>query len=274
MRSGSRKVSRRLFLKGLGWASLAGGLLAAEAVREAYAFEVNHHVRQVRGLEEPVTLALLADFHLGPYMHRRQLREWINASNDLDPDVVVVGGDLVDRFYRGDLGELVAELSRLTSRLGVVAVPGNHDHTRYPDLTPLRAAVEAAGATFLVNQGISLRDDLMVGGLDDFRLGVPDVDLTFRSFVEGEGARVLVSHNPDVIPTLGPAAAAGRPIDLVLCGHTHGGQVCLPFVGPLFTSSEYGVRYAQGWVEAPEPAFVSRGDRQPTSSNSPAARQR
>lgn len=246
-------------MKGLGWASLAGGLLAAEAMREAYAFEVNHHVRPVRGLVRPVTLALLADFHLGPYMHRRQLRQWVDASNALSPDVVVVGGDLVDRFYRGNLEELTAELSRLTSRLGIVVVPGNHDYARYPDLVPLRAAVEAAGATLLVNQGISLRDDLIVGGLDDFKLGSPDVKQAFSGFSTGAGARVLVSHNPDVIPSLGPASAAGKPVDLVLCGHTHGGQVCLPLVGPVFTSSEYGVRYAQGWVEAPEPAFVSRG---------------
>jgi len=246
-------------LKGKRWASLAAGLLAAEAVREAYAFEVNHHVRAVRGLRAPVTLALLADFHLGPYLHRRQLRRWVDASNDLAPDVVIVGGDLVDRFYRGGLEELVAELSRLTSRLGSFVVPGNHDYARYPDLKPLRAAVEAAEATLLVNQGIRLRDDLIVGGLDDFRLGNPDVNKTFSGFSTGDGARVLVSHNPDVIPSLGPTSAAGGPIDLVLCGHTHGGQICMPLVGPVFTSSEYGVRYAQGWVEAPAPAFVSRG---------------
>ncbi len=257
--TGPDKPSRRRFLKGLGWASLAGGLLAGEAVREAYAFGVSHHTMPVRGLTEPLTIAFLADFHLGPYMGRRQLREWVDASNDLVPDLVVLGGDLVDRFYAGDLTELVAEGSRLTSRLGVVAVPGNHDRVRYPDLTPLHAAVQAAGASLLVNQGVRLREDLVVGGLDDLRRGSPDVGRTFQGLADGEGARVLVSHNPDVIPDLGPTAAAGRPIDLILCGHTHGGQVCLPFVGPLVTSSQYGARYAQGWVEAPEPAFVSRG---------------
>lgn len=240
----------------MGLTALAGGLLAAEAVREVYAFEVSRQARSLRGLRELLRVALLTDFHLGPFLHARQLSAWVEASNAADPDLVIVGGDLVDRFYRGDLTELTAGLARLRQRLGVIVVPGNHDRTRYPDLVPLVKAVEAAGATMLVNRAVRPRPDLVVGGVDDFRKGHSDPRRAFRDAAGADGARVLVSHNPDILPTLGPDVG---PLDLVLCGHTHGGQVRLPLIGPLVTSSEYGARYAEGWVEASQPSFVSRG---------------
>lgn len=252
-------VSRRAFLRGAAWAAAAAAVLTAESVRETYAFVVSEEHRAVRGLTAPLELVLLTDFHLGPYLHAGHLRAWVDASNAATPDLVVVAGDLVDQFYRGDLSELTTELARLTSRLGVVAVAGNHDHARYPDLGPVVEAVRAAGHTFLVNGGVRPRDDLVVAGVDDFRRGRPDTSRAFAGVATGDGARVLVSHNPDIIPTLGPTAAAGRPVDLVLCGHTHGGQVKLPLVGPLVTSSRYGARFAEGWVGEEQPAFVSRG---------------
>ncbi|NLG08310.1 MAG: metallophosphoesterase [Deinococcales bacterium] len=242
-------MDRRRFLKlALAAAPLALGLSAA---REAYSFELPRERRVIRGLREPLRLAFLTDLHLGPYLGRRQLEEWVAATVELEPDLVVFGGDIVDQEYDGDLSEVVELLPRLRPPLGVVAVLGNHDRTRYRDLSPFRRALREAGVTLLVNEGVQLRDDLYLAGLDDWRTGHPDIERTLAG--GGEGARVLLSHNPDVIPRL------PDHVDLLLAGHTHGGQVRLPLLGPLVTSSEYGRRYAEGWVEAPMPAFVSRG---------------
>lgn len=253
----SRQLSRRDFLKTAGLAGLGAVAVGVAAVNTAtHAFEVNRHAKRVRGLRSPVSIALLSDFHLGPFLGAGDLERWVSASNELEPDLVVIAGDIVDRRYGGDLSELT-DLARLRARLGVYAVLGNHDRTRYRHLAPLATALKEAGAELLLNSGAWLRDDLYLAGLDDLRVGVADVPAALAGAAAtgsaGDGARLLVSHNPDVIPEL-PAG-----VDLVMSGHTHGGQVVLPFVGPLVTSSRYGARFAQGWVAAPMPAFVSRG---------------
>src|SRR5690606_16405275 len=219
-----RAVNRRQFLRlALGSAPLLLGLGAAH---EAYSFELPRERRVIRGLRSRLRLTLLTDLHIGPYMGRHQLAEWVEASNELEPDLVVLGGDLVDQMYQGDLSEFRELLPAFESRLGVVAVLGNHDRTRFRDLSPLLAALRDSGVTLLRNGGVQLRDDLYLAGIDDWRTGDPDVARALAAAPTGPdaGARVLVSHNPDAIPDL------PEGIDLVLAGHTHGGQVRLPLI--------------------------------------------
>lgn len=258
-RGNNSELTRRRFLRGFGITALLTGIVGVTAVRGTYKFVVSHHRRVVSGLRSPVRLSFLTDLHLGPYLGKGSLDAWCAASNAASPDLVVLGGDLVDRFYRGDLRELVEGLQGLTSRLGIVAVPGNHDRARYPDLSPLRGALEESGVVCLINDGIRVRDDLSVAGVDDLRKGDADPVRAMTGVDGHDGARILLSHNPDILPALRTGDFPGQPPDLVLCGHTHGGQVKLPLVGPLVTSSAYGTRFAEGWVENDPPAFVSRG---------------
>lgn len=249
-------MDRRTFLKlAVGTAPVLLGLGATAA---AYSFEQPRYRRTLRGLKRGVRVAFLTDLHLGPYMGRQQLEEWVAATEALEPDLVVFGGDLVDQMYAGDLREVVELLPRLQSPLGVYAVLGNHDRTKYRKLAPFEDALEAAGVRLLRNEGVLVRDDLYLAGLDDWRTGHPDAARALAGAPAGgagaePAARLFISHNPDAIPHL------PEGIDLLLAGHTHGGQVRLPLVGPLVTSSEYGRRFAEGWVDAPMPAFVSRG---------------
>lgn len=263
-----RRISRREFLQTTGLAGVGAVAIGLMAYRTPHQFEVNHHEVKVQGLLAPLRLSLLTDFHLGPHLAGADLAAWIEASNAEEPDLVLLGGDLVDQRYRGDLRELRTLLPELVGGLGVFAVPGNHDRTRYRNLEPLQEALDAAGVALLVNEGLSLRDDLFLAGIDDFRVGVADLDRALARAPtrteEAEGAeatapaRILLSHNPDVIPEL-PGGEARPVVDLLLAGHTHGGQIKVPGLGPLVTSSAYGARYAEGWVPAPMPAFVSRG---------------
>lgn len=250
-------MSRRRFLRR---AAAVGGVAATalglESVREAYAFVVTRQRLALPGLRRPLRAVMLSDLHLGPFIGERQLAGWVRATAELEPDLVLLVGDLVDHRYSGDLSEFRRWLPELQPPLGSVAVPGNHDRARYPDLAPWRRMLEDVGVGVLINQGRSVRDDLYLAGVDDLRESVADPAAALAGAPTG-AARVLLSHNPDLIPEL-PAEPAARP-DLLLAGHTHGGQICVPGYGAVVTGSAYGRRYASGWVPAPMPAFVGRG---------------
>jgi len=252
------RISRREFVRTAGLAGLGAVAVGVLAVESPHRFEINVHSRAVRGLTAGLRVALLTDFHLGPNLGPSDLARWVRASNSMRPDLVCIVGDIVDQAYRGDLSELKALLPELSAPLGVYAVPGNHDRTRYRRFDVFREALREARVTLLVNEAVAVRDDLYLAGLDDFRVGRPDLEATLAGSAGGDGvATVFLTHNPDVIPELPTEPNSG--VDLLLAGHTHGGQIRLPGIGPLVTSSAYGARYASGWVPAPLPAFVSRG---------------
>jgi predicted MPP superfamily phosphohydrolase len=94
---------------------------------------------------------------------------------------------------------------------------------------------------------------LWIAGLDDAWAGAPDAAAALRPVPAGE-AVLLLTHNPDIFPTL-PARAT-----LTLAGHTHGGQVRVPWLGPPIVPSKYGQRYAEGWiVEDGRSMYVTTG---------------
>ncbi|GGI83927.1 metallophosphoesterase [Deinococcus wulumuqiensis] len=262
---------RRVLLRRLLAGTLAGGV-GASFVAQGYRFGVTHEQRALTGLTRPVRLALLTDLHYGLYIGAGSARRWVDATLAQRPDLILLGGDLVDRRFAGaqgsrPLGALLAELGRLRAPLGVYAVWGNHDYGSFgrygtrrlgPPVTDwaarreaLRLALERQGVTVLLNGGRPLRDDLWLGGVDDLWLGEPDVAAALRG--AGRRATVLLSHNPDVLLQL-PAQPG-----LTLSGHTHGGQVRLPWVGALQVPAD--PRFTAGWVQGPQgaPAYVSRG---------------
>ncbi len=239
-----------------GVTAVAAGGLGFETVREAFAFQVRHERRALAGLRSPLRAAILADLHIGPYLHQGHLEAWVRAAAAVSADVILVVGDLVDHWYRGDLSEFRRLLPELRAPLGEYVVAGNHDRARYPDLGPWRRMLDDVRYRLLLNDGLWLREDVYLAGVDDLLQGAPDPARALAgagASPRGRAASVLMSHNPDLIPDLGSFSG------LVLSGHTHGGQVCIPGIGPVVTSSAYGTRFVAGWVRAPMPAFVTRG---------------
>lgn len=191
----------------------------------------------------PVTIALLADIHVaGPDMPPSRLADIVVQVNALQPDLVVIAGDLVSEkrtathVYTAD--EVIAPLGKLSAPLGVVVVPGNHDHwfdwdelarqlARYPQITVLR------------NQAVQ-RGPVVIGGVDDDFTDKADLRATLAAMQDLDGARIMLSHSPDIFPQV-PV-----DIDLVLAGHTHCGQIAWPWGGAPATMSDYGNRYACG----------------------------
>lgn len=246
-------------------AALAGGA----AVAQGYRFGVTRHARTLAGLREPLRVAFLTDLHYGLYIGPGSVAAWVDGTNDLRADLVLLGGDLIDARMDELSPDLLRELRRLRAPLGVYSVWGNHDYGsfgRYGSRQygepradwaarreQFRAGLAGVGVTTLRNEGRAVRGDLWLGGTDDLWFGPPDPAAALAG--AGGRATLLVTHNPDVLPTLpGPAG-------LVLCGHTHGGQVRLPLLGAPVVPSRYGQRYAMGWVTGAHdtPAYVSRG---------------
>lgn len=243
-------MSRRRFLA-TGIAAV-GSLLLGRSVAEVYRFDVERHAVSVEGLGAPLRIAFLTDLHFGPYVGAGSLGAWVDACLAERPDLIVLGGDIVDAAAPADVTPAVDALRRLRAPLGTVLVWGNHDHTRFRELAPFERAVREVGVVPLRNDGVRVRDDLYVAGIDDHRWGRPDLAMALAGRPDGVPT-VLLSHNPDVLPEV-PTDVA-----LTLCGHTHGGQVRLPLVGAVVTSSAHGQRFAQGWVEGPARGYVSRG---------------
>lgn len=235
----------------------------------SHPFEVNHYRYDMPGLKAPVKVAQLSDLHYGPFIKQEHVRHWVEATLLEKPDLILLTGDMVDRWGTGGLEPLVAELARLEAALGVWACWGNHDHANAKKLRRLHEALEHAGVRVLCNEGASVHDDLFLAAVDDYRKGKPDLEAALKARPP-EGACLLMSHNPDVLPHV------PQVVDLVLCGHTHGGQLNFPLVGPLRTSSRYGRRFLAGWMNPPDspvPAYVSRGlgvTLLPVRLNSPA----
>lgn len=265
-------VTRRTVLRALLGGGAAVAVSGGAGVAQGYAFSVTRHVRTLNGLRAPLRVAFLTDLHFGLYIESGSVAAWVDATNDLRADVILLGGDQLDaRMERMDHvpPDLLRELGRLRAPLGVYAVWGNHDYGsfgrrggrrygwRRPDWLERREAFAAAlagvGIPVLRNEGRALRDDLWVGGVDDLWFGEPDVPASLAG--AGERATLLVIHNPDMLPAL-PV-----PVGTVLCGHTHGGQVRFPLIGAPVVPSRYGQRFAMGWVEGAygSPAYVSRG---------------
>ncbi len=243
-------LSRRQLLVAAG--AVAAGILAGGSVIDTYRFRTVRLAVRATGLREPLRVAFLTDLHYGMWIHRASVSAWVDAALQESPDLVVLGGDIVDQTAGAEVAPLLGELARLRAPLGTYAVWGNHDHRRFPDTDVFGRELADAGVEVLVNRGVALRNDLYLAGIDDLRLGQPDLRAALADWPPGR-ACVLASHNPDVLPEVPETVA------LTLCGHTHGGQVCVPLFGPIVTNSRYGNRFVHGPVRAPAFGYVSRG---------------
>jgi predicted MPP superfamily phosphohydrolase len=250
-------MTRRKWLKraAIGAAGLAG--LGVYPLLEAKWCRLRRATVGVPNLPaafEGTTVAFLSDVHHGPFVPRSYVRSIVAMTNDLKPDLVLLGGDYCHAGTRY-VAPVHEDLGRLKARLGRFAVLGNHDH--WDGLTESIDGLEAAGIPLLRNRGVWLEKGsarLRVGGVGDLWTDRPDV-LGALGDATDRDATIVLSHNPDVAETL-----VDPRVGLMLSGHTHGGQVVVPFYGAPRVPSMYGQKYLQGPVRGPAcDVFVSRG---------------
>jgi len=185
---------------------------------------------------EGFTIALLSDFHYDPYFSVHPLRSAIGMVNGLRPDLIALTGDFVSVPWFGDPAEAASAaepcaqlLRQMRAPHGLWAVMGNHDAFTDPDR--VTSTLRSTGIQVLLNQSEPIERDgarFWLGGVDDVLGGTADLDATLRDIPANEAA-VLLAHEPDYADTV-----ARYSVDLQLSGHTHGGQVRVPFVRPLY----------------------------------------
>jgi uncharacterized protein len=168
----------------------------------------------------------ITDLHSGDGIDRHQLEAVVEAVNAQQPDLVVITGDHVSRLPRQHV-ELLDTLAKLQPRDLTISILGNHDV--YNDPTPIRAAIKQAGITLLENSIYTIKRGnatLHIAGVGDVFSEQDKLDRVLAQ-LPATGAAIMLAHEPDFADE---AAATGR-FGLQLSGHSHGGQVRIPFYG-------------------------------------------
>lgn len=224
---------------------------------DVYDLEVTRHQVEIANLPpsfDGYRIAFLTDTHVAPIMRRSYYRDVVAQTMRFQPDLILLGGDFItwERHI-----PLMAEvlLPDLNAPDGVYAVLGNHDY--WSDADSVIAAMTARGVRFLINRSIDLHrgdDTIALAGIDEIYRGTPDVDAALAR-LDPQTPRIAVSHHPDVVDFLD-----NHRIDLLLCGHTHGGQIRFPFFGSIVVPSKHEARYASGFHRVANVLmYVSRG---------------
>jgi uncharacterized protein len=205
----------------------------------------------------PFKVLLISDIHVaGPDMPPSRLTEIIGKLNALNPDMVAIAGDLISEkriatsLYTPD--EIAAVLAKLKSPQGTVIALGNHDN--WADAPAFQRALTARGMTVLENEAV-LRGPFILGGVGDHFSKHDDTAGTFEKMAAlGTAPQIVLTHSPDIIPQMPRRVAA------VLAGHTHCGQIALPFYGPVSYVSDYGSRFGCGDItDNGQRVFVGAG---------------
>ncbi|MGE4579772.1 MAG: metallophosphoesterase [Desulfuromonadales bacterium] len=253
-KSPTKGLSRRRFLQwtGLG---LGGAALGNAFVREPTALQIERVdiplPKAPAGTR--VRIVQLSDTHIGPF--RPYFRRVAEAANALQPDIILLTGDYIEESR--NLPGALEFLQLLQAPAGIFAVQGNWEYWARIEGEPLRRQFKKIDITLLINQ----REDVQAGGMELSLLGLdyPSRESDFLALQEQADPRranLLLSH----VPAFNHEKLDGR-LDLICCGHTHGGQVRLPFLSPLYLP-----RYTGGFVSGlyrvgptATPLYVNRG---------------
>ena len=228
--------------------------MARLGFNQAFELDITTRTIHVSGLPpewDGFSIVQWTDLHLTGTIDRSWFEAVVDLTNRYQPDLAVCTGGLVDDMELLDW--LPDTLGRIEAKLGRCFILGNHDWHLQPEKIR-QAAIDDAGWSDVAGESLAWEHNgqrLEIAGTElpwmgDFPQWGPKHDGTLR---------LLLSHTPDNI-----GWAAGQDVDLVLAGHNHGGQVCLPLIGPIYSPSRYGLRYVAGDFQVGSTLMiVSRG---------------
>jgi predicted MPP superfamily phosphohydrolase len=240
--------------------ALIGALIVA-AAGAALSLHQRPRIRQreveIEGLPEVFDgyrIAQISDLHCGPFASGRRVARWVESTNRLEADLVAVTGDLI-ASGSAFVDVVAGALGGLRARDGVFAAMGNHDY--FGDGEAMVTALQAAGLTVLRNRGVEVRrgsGGIYLAGVDDTWTKRHDLERALAGRPAGMPA-VLLAHDPVLFPE-----AAERGVDLVLSGHTHGGQVAVPLLARKLNLARLITRFTNGvYRSGASTLYVNRG---------------
>ena len=193
---------------------------------------------------ENMKIIFFADIQMDYFYtkNRKKIRKTVNFINQEKPDVILFGGDYINKA-RGTEA-VFEELKLLKAEKGIYSVYGNHDYYDYKKIT---SRLKDLGIHILKNDSIKLvteNGSIVIAGIDDYLRGEPDVEKALGN--SGGNFTVLLCHNPDYFEIM--PKEAKEKADIILSGHTHGGQLNLFGFAP-FVPSRYGSKYRYGLKE-------------------------
>ncbi|MCD8024013.1 MAG: metallophosphoesterase, partial [Candidatus Gastranaerophilales bacterium] len=198
-----------------------------------------------------IRIVFISDFHFSKLTFSRFDRI-IKMVNKQKPDIIISGGDYLfahDVSLSMSLDKMAEGFSKMRSKYGIYSVLGNHDY--YKNGEEVKNALKNKGIRILENSNyfVKINDKtLYIAGISDMQTTKWNLN---KALLNTKPPVILVSHSPDITP------AAKERVNLILAGHTHGGQVRLPLYGALFVPSKYGKRYEAGFID--NILYVSKG---------------
>lgn len=246
------RIGRRYYLHAVVTSLLIGMLLVLWAMFiEPNQLVVKPTTLEIAGWPQgfgSCKIVALSDLHVGsPHITLDKLHRIVQLTNEQHPDLIVLLGDYVIQGVIGGTAvepeSFVEVLKDLQAPLGVYAVLGNHDWWFGGER--VTGAFQRVGIRMLTNEAVCLErngQNLWLAGLGDLFSQRDDLPKTLRGVTTSDPILAL-THTPDIFLKLPPQ------IILTLAGHTHGGQVNLPLLGRRVVPSDYGEKYAIGYVE-------------------------
>ena len=195
-----------------------------------------------------IKLVFASDFHISRFNPGR-LKRVVRLINEQNAALVLLGGD----FINGHDGKFTLEIEEQSRELGklraeTVTVLGNHDG--WYDKDRVTKALRNCGIHVLSNSSIKSKG-IWIAGVEDIQTGQPDIE---KALKDTSSPRILLTHSPDIYYDVKDS------VDLILAGHTHGGQVYIPFIGAITVPSIYGPKFAERVIkETKNTMIITKG---------------